>query len=164
MLRKHLFALISIGICATAVWGQQGAIPSNPVPASSETKTPTSVDGVPTCEAMALAGNVWRAGVYRLGDGVDQPKPITVPEPEFSNEARAMLKKQHIKKFEAVSIVAMTVDGAGMPRDICIKKQAGYGLDKQALEAVTKYRFHPATLNGKPVAVRLTVEVKFARF
>jgi Gram-negative bacterial TonB protein C-terminal len=89
-----------------------------------------------------------------------------MPEPEskFSDETRALLKKQHIKKFEAVSIVEMTVDEAGMPQDICITKQAGFGLDKQAFVAVTKYRFQPATLNGKPVAVRLAVEVKFRRF
>jgi hypothetical protein len=154
MLRKHLSALILIGICATAVWAQ----------ASTETQTPTSVDGVPTCESKALPDKVYRAGVYRVGGGVDRPKPITMPEAKFSDEARALLKKQHIKKFEAVSIVEMTVDEAGMPQDICIRKQAGFGLDKQAFVAVAKYRFQPATLNGKPVAVRLAVEVKFRRF
>jgi hypothetical protein len=47
-----------------------------------------------------------------VGGGVDQPKPINMPEPEFSNEARAALKKQHLKQFEGVSIVEMTVDEA----------------------------------------------------
>jgi Gram-negative bacterial TonB protein C-terminal len=159
MLRKRLSALTLIGICASAVCAQQGAIASNPVQASPETQTPTSVDGVPTCESKALPDKV-----YRVGGGVEPPKPITMPQAEFSNEARALLKKQHIKKFEGVSIVEMTVDAAGMPQDTCIRKQAGYGLDKQAFVAAGKYRFQPATLNGKPVAVRLAVEVKFRRF
>jgi protein TonB len=40
-------------------------------------------------------------------------------------------------------------------------KSVGYGLDESALEAVGEYRFEPATLNGKPIAVRVTVEVNF---
>jgi len=162
MLRKQLSAHIVIVICANAVWAQQGASPSDPVQASTETQTPTSIDGVPICETKTLPGKVYRAGVYRLGGGVDQPKPITAPEPKFSAEARALIKKQHIKVFETVSLVEMTVDEAGMPQDICIRKQAGYGLDKQAFVAAAKWRFQPAILNGKPVAIRLGVEMKFA--
>ena len=35
------------------------------------------------------------------------------------------------------------------------------GLDEKALEAVKQYRFKPAMLNGKPVAVRMDIEVDF---
>jgi hypothetical protein len=162
ILRRYLPAPILIVICAIAVWAQQATI--HDPDQSTETQTPTRVDGVPVCESKPPPGKVYRAGVYGVGGGVNQPKPINMPEPKFSNEARAALKKQHIKQFEGVSIVEMTVDEAGVPQDICIKKQAGYGLDKQAFLAVERYRFHPGTLNGKPVSVRLAVEVKFRRF
>jgi TonB family protein len=57
--------------------------------------------------------------------------------------------------------VQLTVDEHGMPQDMCVLKEAGYGLDKKAFQAVAKYRFAPATMNGSPVPVRLSVEVDF---
>jgi TonB family protein len=35
------------------------------------------------------------------------------------------------------------------------------GLDEQALAAVTQYKFKPATLQGKPVPVEVSIEVNF---
>jgi outer membrane biosynthesis protein TonB len=35
------------------------------------------------------------------------------------------------------------------------------GLDEKALEAVRQYRFKPGVLDGKPVAVAITIEVNF---
>jgi periplasmic protein TonB len=35
------------------------------------------------------------------------------------------------------------------------------GLDEKAMEAVGRWRFKPATLNGQPVATRIMVEVDF---
>ncbi len=68
-----------------------------------------------------------------------------------------MIKKQHLSNFQAVSLVTITVDGD--PKDLCLNRSAGYGLDKQAALTVEKYRFSPATLNGKPVPVRMSIEV-----
>jgi outer membrane biosynthesis protein TonB len=35
------------------------------------------------------------------------------------------------------------------------------GLDEKAIGAVSTWRFQPATLNGKPVAVEINVQVSF---
>jgi protein TonB len=40
----------------------------------------------------------------------------------------------------------------------------GMGLDEKALEAVRRYRFKPAMKDGRPVPVRITVEVDFRMF
>jgi protein TonB len=40
----------------------------------------------------------------------------------------------------------------------------GMGLDEKALEAIRKYRFKPATKDGKSVAAAITVEVDFRLF
>ena len=37
----------------------------------------------------------------------------------------------------------------------------GDGLDENAIAAVKKWRFNPATRNGVPVAVRVEVEINF---
>ena len=38
-----------------------------------------------------------------------------------------------------------------------------YGLDQQALEAVKQWEFRPGTKDGKPVAVRVHIELTFRR-
>jgi TonB family protein len=35
------------------------------------------------------------------------------------------------------------------------------GLDEKALEAARKWKFKPAMLNGKPVPVRVNIEIRF---
>jgi outer membrane biosynthesis protein TonB len=89
------------------------------------------------------------------------PKPTRTPEPEFSDKARKAIKKQHLKFFNGVSVVSMIVDLDGIPRDLCLQKAAGYGLDAQAEKAAGQYRFEPATRDGKPVPARIAVEINF---
>jgi TonB family protein len=38
-------------------------------------------------------------------------------------------------------------------------KGVDWDIDQEAIHAVKKWRFKPATLNGKPVAAQITVEV-----
>jgi TonB family protein len=42
-----------------------------------------------------------------------------------------------------------------------VVKSLDKGLDKQALSAVSTWRFEPATKDGKPVAVHLSTDVTF---
>jgi TonB family protein len=49
----------------------------------------------------------------------------------------------------------------GLPVDVRIEKSVGHGLDENALQSVSKYRFKPAMKDGKPVAARVAVEVNF---
>ena len=43
-------------------------------------------------------------------------------------------------------------------------KSAGHGLDVQAEEAVRRYKFAPATKDGKPVPMRIVVELNFKTY
>ena len=67
----------------------------------------------------------------------------------------------HLKPFEAISLITLIVDAEGNPQNVCVKKPAGYGLDGQAVRAVEQYRSDPATRDGSPVPVRISVEVNF---
>ena len=93
-------------------------------------------------------------GVFRVGGGVLAPKPLATPDPEYTEEARQA-------RFEGTCVLAMIVDPSGTPRDIRVQRGIGMGLDKKAIEAVQKWRFEPATKDGRPVAVQLSVEVSF---
>jgi TonB family protein len=94
-------------------------------------------------------------GVYRPGaNGVGYPTLIYSIDPEFSDEARKA-------RYQGVVVVEVTVGVDGIARDPKVVRQLGMGLDEKAVEAVKQYRFKPATKDGKPVPVRVPVEISF---
>ena len=59
-------------------------------------------------------------------------------------------------------LVSLTVDTNGMPKDVAVERRLGYGLDEEAVKAVSQWRFKPGLSFGAPVAVReLVVAVEF---
>lgn len=93
-------------------------------------------------------------GVYHVGSGVSAPRPIYQPDPEYSEEARKA-------KYQGTSVLSLIVGPDGRPRDIKISRSLGLGLDEKAIEAVKQWKFDPATKDGKPVAVEISVEIDF---
>jgi len=153
-----------------AAWTQQQN--ASPAPAQvqtipispAETTHGKHVTEPPPCPAKFDDSLATDGIVGKDRDGVTPPKPKYTPEAEFSDDARREIKKQGIKDFEGVSILSFVLDVNGVPQGLCLKKPAGYGLDVQAAKAVWKYRFAPATKDGTPVPMRLTVEVNFKIF
>jgi periplasmic protein TonB len=97
-------------------------------------------------------------GVFVAGrGGVTVPVPIFTPEAEFSDEARR-------QKYQGICLVAIIVDAHGLPQNVHVVRHLGMGLDEKAMEAIRKYRFRPATKDGRPVAAAITVEVDFRLF
>jgi protein TonB len=93
-------------------------------------------------------------GPVPLGKGVTAPQVIFNPEPTFSEEARK-------SKTQGRVTLLIVVGKDGLPYDIRVRESLGMGLDEKAIEAVNRWRFRPATLNGQPVATRVEVEVDF---
>ena len=60
-------------------------------------------------------------------------------------------------------ILTAVIRTNGTPSDIEITKSldAEYGLDKQAVTALSQWRFEPGVKDGKPVPVLITVEMRF---
>ncbi len=61
-------------------------------------------------------------------------------------------------------MLELVVTPNGLPEDIKVAKSLGPELDKKAIEAVKTWRFEPAIKDGKPVMVKIKVEVKFALY
>ena len=93
-------------------------------------------------------------GVFRVGGGVSAPRPISTPDPEYSEEARKA-------KYQGTCVLWLVVGPDGKPRDIRIARSLGLGLDEKAVEAVKRWMFEPALKDGRPVAVQINVEVSF---
>lgn len=96
-------------------------------------------------------------GIRRIGGGVAAPVVLFAPEPEFSEEARKAKASGNV-------LVYLQVDTNGRPMHVRVLRGIGMGLDEKAAEAVSHYKFKPATENGHPVAVEMQVEVNFQIF
>lgn len=94
-------------------------------------------------------------GIYPAGKmGASVPQAIYSPEPSFSEEARKA-------KMQGMVTLILVVGKDGKPYNIRVGQSLGMGLDEQAIAAVQKWRFRPATRNGEPVATRIAVQVDF---
>jgi TonB family protein len=63
---------------------------------------------------------------------------------------------------ETAGIWLSTIVGPdGATHDITVTKSLGLGLDEEAVKAVQKWKFTPSTLEGKPVAVKIQIQVDF---
>jgi TonB family protein len=63
--------------------------------------------------------------------------------------------------YKGSVIVSVIVGKEGNPSHLQLLRPAGLGLDEQAIAAVQKYTFTPATQKGKPIPVDLNVVVDF---
>jgi TonB family protein len=94
--------------------------------------------------------------VYTPGGSVMAPRAVKAPNPQYSKEA----VKQNIQGIVVLSVV---VGPDGTPEDIRVARSLGHGLDEEAIKAMRKWHFQPATKDGKPVAAQISVEIHFKR-
>jgi TonB family protein len=92
--------------------------------------------------------------VLNVGGDVTAPRAQFAPEPEFTDAARK-------RRFQGTLGLDVIIDRTDKVRAVNIKHPLGLGLDEAAVNAVSTWRFSPATRNGQPVAVAVYVEVSF---
>ena len=111
-----------------------------------------AVVALPLGEAVAHAQEV----VDSKAPGVTLPKVLSEVKPEYTAEAMRA-------RIEGTVIMTTVIRTDGMPSAIAITKSldAEYGLDTQASTALSQWRFEPGLKDGKPVAVRVSVEMTF---
>jgi TonB family protein len=108
-------------------------------------------------EACSPAPRLLQEGVEvvsKFDDHVSRPKPLSVPDPEYSEPARKA-------KVQGTCVLRILVDTAGEVSDISILQPIGMGLDEKSVEAVRTWRFEPTHKDGVPVAAWLTIETSF---
>jgi TonB family protein len=89
--------------------------------------------------------------VYRVGEDVKAPGPISTPLP---------MPPARTDKPRKV-VVSFVVAPDGSVRDIKVVNRFRPDFDSAAVGAVATWKFQPATKAGKPVAVRIEAEIKF---
>ena len=91
---------------------------------------------------------------YPANNGVSGPVVLYKVDPSYSEKALQ-------KNLQGSVVLHLIVDSEGHARDISVVKSLGLGLDEKAIEAVEQWKFRPGYREGKPVAVRATIEVDF---
>jgi TonB family protein len=58
-------------------------------------------------------------------------------------------------------LIGLIVSSKGLPKDPHILKSLDKDLDQSAVDAVKEWRFAPAQKDGKPIAVRVSLQIQF---
>ena len=132
-----MLATTYLGLTFALCLQQTSTLPSAPAPSS---------------DAFSRASEA-----TEVAKGRKPPVLLYSVDPELSEQARREHKSGNVN-------VALVVDENGRPQDVRVVKGVGMGLDEKAVEAVKQYRFKPATVEGKPVPMRLFIEVNFQTF
>src|SRR5437868_4290096 len=85
---------------------------------------------------------------------VTAPRPIYSPDPTYPEKARK-------KKQRGTVLVALVVNSDGLTKDVAVERGVNPELDEAATDAVKRWKFTPASKDGKPVNVKIKVEVSF---
>lgn len=109
------------------------------------------------------------SSVYPQSAGVtpaDQPPPSSVRKtgprviktvpPEYTAGAWR-------KNIQGVVVLEVEIDDKGSVQATRVIKSLDPGLDKNAMKAVKKWKFSPATRDGQPVPLTFTLEVRFEK-
>jgi len=83
-----------------------------------------------------------------------RPKLLNNPFPAYTEWARQ-------EGVEGTVRLAVLIDDKGKVTSSLIFLGLGYGLDEQAVKAASKFKFEPATVDGKPISFWQMVEVEF---
>jgi TonB family protein len=95
--------------------------------------------------------------VYTPGNGVSVPVVVSKVNPDYTADA----KRAHI---EGIVLLESVVLQDGTVGDVAVIRSldSTFGLDQQAVSAMKLWRFKPGMKDGKPVAVRVQIEINFA--
>lgn len=94
------------------------------------------------------------SGPIEVGGNVRAPEKISYPQPAYTEIARKA-------RIQGVVIVQAIIDKQGNVTNVKVLKGLPMGLEEAAVEAIKTWKFKPATLNGKPVAVYYNLTVNF---
>lgn len=85
------------------------------------------------------------------------PVPLARVDPE-------PVDKAWLARHGGTAVLRIFVDAEGTVVAPEVVKPLGLGLDQEALRAVRRWKFRPASRNGVPVASTVLVEITFAQF
>ncbi len=85
------------------------------------------------------------------------PKVVYRVEPEYTDAARKV-------NFNGTIKMECVITKEGRIEVLRIINPVGYGLEENAINAIHRWKLDPALKDGKPISMKVTVEVAFKRW
>lgn len=133
--------------------------PTTPAPMASASPEPTAAPEIhvavydrPIPTAVATPGSPMTVGP---DSDVQAPVLVSKVEPKYPEPARK-------GRMEGAVVIQAIITTDGEVRDARVARPVSPLLDEAALVAVRQWKYRPATLDGKPVRVYLTITVTFS--
>ena len=130
-----------------ALGGQNGGGLAVPAPARAAAPPP------PVVKQLAAAAP--RPAPGECTEAASKPKPLVVPQPVYTDAARAANVAGRVR-------VELTVDEAGRVVSVKVLEGLGYGLDESAQAAAQHATFTPAQRCGRAVRATFTIAMRFS--
>jgi periplasmic protein TonB len=92
--------------------------------------------------------------IFESGPGITLPIPVKEVKPQYTPRAMA-------ERVQGTVWMKVVVRPDGKTSDIVVEKALHPELDEQAVAALRQWEFKPGSREGKPVPVRVTVEMTF---
>ena len=92
--------------------------------------------------------------VYDIGPGITPPRVIHQVNPAYKPDSEGF-------RVSGTVLVGLVVSSKGEPKDVHVVHSLEKAVDQTAVDAVRQWQFEAAKKGDQPVAVRLTVEIRF---
>lgn len=95
----------------------------------------------------------WTPGQPKDSKGI--PQCLYCPDPDYTDRARK-------DRAQGIAILLVVISAEGVASKVSVQRPLRDGLTEKAIEAVTKWKFKPATNSkGEPISVQVPVEFSF---
>jgi protein TonB len=126
------------------------------MPPGGNAKTgPGGPAGVSKAAPKRLAAAADPGALDPCSDPPAKPKPRSVPQPAYTDAARAAAVEGKVR-------VQLTVDETGRVVSVKLLQGLGHGLDEAALAAAKQAEFAPALRCGKPTSATFNISMRFS--
>ena len=106
-------------------------------------------------EGFGLPNTIQGTAPARAGvNGVTVPICLYCPIPGYSQQARDA-------KYQGTVILSVIISPDGRASNVAVVKDPGLGLAEKAIEAVSEWKFKPASKDGNSVSTVVPIEVTF---
>jgi len=158
LLRAATAVLLCIGV------GGYCGIAEPPIQSANASPGASPGTGAANAVSLVVCDSQTFDNCHRV-EGVTRPRVLHGATPVYPVEAQRL-------KLEGVSVVRLVIDTHGVPRNVTTAhsiaetaftshRDVAAEVDRSAVECVKKFRFAPATLDGKPVATEATLKMTF---
>jgi periplasmic protein TonB len=85
---------------------------------------------------------------------VEPPVPVRTSAPDYPDELRR-------EGVSGLVMVKCSIDAQGNVSEAEVEKSSNAAFEKPAITAVKKWKFKPAKQDGNPVAIKVSIPIKF---